>query len=82
MINKSQNKTGMISLPLMMNNTFANPMNYIYPKIYFNKLCFPQNQPIYVQVHKKSLGKFINSSCFLSEIIIKNVFSLQIMKKN
>ena len=37
----------------MMNNTYVNPMNYIYPKINFNKLCFPQILPF--------MFKFINN---------------------
>ena len=64
----NQNQMDLIDLPLVMNNTHTNPMNYRYPKVNFNMLCCPQIQPVNVPVHKQSLDKINNSSNFLPEI--------------
>ena len=64
----NQNQMDMIDLPLVMNNTHANPMNYRYQKLNFNMLCCPQIQPVNVPVQKQTLDKANNSSNFLPEI--------------
>ena len=64
----NQNQMDMIDLPLVMNNTHNNPMNYRYQKLNFNMLCCPQIQPMTIPVHKQSLDKGNNSSNFLPEI--------------
>ena len=58
----------MIDLPLVMNNTHINPMNYKYQKVNFNMLCCPQIQPVNIPVQKQALDKVNNSSNFLPEI--------------
>ena len=64
----NQNQMEIKDLPLVMNNSHNNPMNYPCQKINFNMICCPQIQPVNTQVQKQSNEKTNINSNFLPEI--------------
>ena len=65
---KKINNMDMKDLPIVMNNTHNNPMNYPCQKLNFNMICCPQIQQVNNQTQKQSNDKVNSSSNFLPEI--------------
>ena len=67
--NISQNQMNMNDLPLLINTTPANPMNYNYQNLNYNIISYPQiQQTINSPIQKQSIDKPNNNSNSLPKI--------------
>ena len=67
--NLNQNQMTINELPLLMNNTHANPMNYNYQPLNYNMMPYPQVQmPINNSQQKQTIEKTNNNSNLSPEI--------------
>ena len=78
----NQNQMEIKDLPLVMNNSHNNPMNYPCQKINFNMICCPQIQPLNTQVQKQSNEKNNLSPNFLPEINHKESTKIPTKQEN
>ena len=69
-------------LPLVMNNSHNNTMNYPCQKINFNMICCPQIQPVNTQIQKQSNEKNNLSPNFLPEINHKESTKIPTKQEN
>ena len=69
-MNNFNKKTDMVDLPLVLNqsNPQNNSINYQFPKINYNMLCYPQIQQMNASAQKPVINKINNSSNYLPEI--------------